>query len=115
VPVTKFPLPLKTLLPTTFTAYCALMESPLLSSSRLNLALLLAANLYPSPTLATLPIKQAEFALAAVTLSSLLNSDRNMVSKPFCENDETTRDIKAGDNEVDECAWVPGDLWSVLG
>ena len=74
--VTKFPLPLNTPLPTTFTAQCALLESSLLSSSRLNQALLLAANLCPSPTLATLPIKQAELALAAVTLSSLLNSDR---------------------------------------
>ena len=36
-----------------------------------------------------------------------------MVSKPYvCENDETT---KAGDDEVEECAWVLGELKSVLG
>ena len=30
-----------------------------------------------------------------------------MVSNPYvCENDETPKDIKAGDNEVEECAWV---------
>ena len=36
-----------------------------------------------------------------------------MVSKLYvCENDETT---KAGDDEVEECAWVLGELKSVLG
>ena len=39
-----------------------------------------------------------------------------MVSKPFvCENDETAEDEKAGDNNVEECAWVLGELMSVLG
>ena len=39
-----------------------------------------------------------------------------MVSKPFvCLNDEPSEDDKAGDNEVEECAWVPGELNSVLG
>ena len=39
-----------------------------------------------------------------------------MVSKPLvCENDETGEDDKADDNEVEECAWVPGELKSVLG
>jgi hypothetical protein len=39
-----------------------------------------------------------------------------MVSKPFvCLNDEPSEDDKAGDNEVEECAWVPGELKSVLG
>ena len=34
-----------------------------------------------------------------------------MVSKPLvCENDETGEDEKAGDNEVEECALVPGEL-----
>ena len=39
-----------------------------------------------------------------------------MVSKPYvCENDETTKDTKAGDNEVEKCVWVLGELKSVLG
>ena len=34
-----------------------------------------------------------------------------MVSKPYvCENDETTKDTKAGDDEVEECAQVLGEL-----
>jgi hypothetical protein len=36
-----------------------------------------------------------------------------MVSKPYvCENDETT---KAGEDQVDERAWVLGELKLVLG
>ena len=39
-----------------------------------------------------------------------------MVLKPFvCENYETTKDTKAGDNEVEKCVWVLGELKSVLG
>ena len=39
-----------------------------------------------------------------------------MVSNPYvCENDETTKDTKAGDDEVEECVSVPGELKSVLG
>ena len=39
-----------------------------------------------------------------------------MVSKPYvCENDETTKDTKAGDDEVEECVSVLGELKSVLG
>ena len=39
-----------------------------------------------------------------------------MVSKPYvCENDETTKDTKAGDDEVEECAQVLGELKPVLG
>jgi hypothetical protein len=39
-----------------------------------------------------------------------------LVSKPFvCENDETAEDDKAGNNEVEECALVLGELKSVLG
>ena len=39
-----------------------------------------------------------------------------MVSKPLVRlNDEPAEDEKAGDNEVEECAWVPGDLKLVLG
>ena len=39
-----------------------------------------------------------------------------MGSKPIvCLNDEPADDDKAGDNEVDECGWVPGELKSVLG
>ena len=38
-----------------------------------------------------------------------------MVSKPYvCGNDETTKDTKAGDYEVEECAWVMEDLKLVL-
>ena len=34
-----------------------------------------------------------------------------MVSKPFvCLNDEPSEDDKAGDNEVEECSWVPGEV-----
>ena len=34
-----------------------------------------------------------------------------MVSKPYaCENYETTKDTHTGDNEVEECAWVLGEL-----
>ena len=34
-----------------------------------------------------------------------------MVSKPFVSlNDEPAEDDKAGDNEVEECAWVPGGV-----
>jgi hypothetical protein len=32
-----------------------------------------------------------------------------------CENDETAEDDKAGDNEIEEFAWVSGELKSVLG
>jgi hypothetical protein len=32
-----------------------------------------------------------------------------------CENYETGEDDKAGDNEVEECAWVPRERKSVLG
>jgi hypothetical protein len=36
------------------------------------------------------------------------------VSKPYlCENDETTKDTKAGDDDVEECAWVQRELKSV--
>ena len=29
-----------------------------------------------------------------------------MVSNPYvCENDETTKDTKTGEDEVEECAW----------
>ena len=36
-----------------------------------------------------------------------------MVSKPYvCENDKTSKETKAGDDEV-ECAWVLGELKSV--
>ena len=39
-----------------------------------------------------------------------------MVSKPYvCENDETTKDTKAGDDEVEECVSVLGELKSALG
>ena len=39
-----------------------------------------------------------------------------MVSKPYvCENDETTKDTKAGEDKVDECVWVLGERKSVLG
>ena len=39
-----------------------------------------------------------------------------LVSKPYvCENYETTKDAKAGDDEVEECIWVLGELNSVLG
>ena len=39
-----------------------------------------------------------------------------MVSKPYvCENDLTTKDTKAGDDEVEECVSVLGELKSVLG
>ena len=39
-----------------------------------------------------------------------------MVSKPYvCENDETAKDTKAGDDEVEECVSVLGELKSVLG
>ena len=39
-----------------------------------------------------------------------------MVSKPFvCENVETSKDDKAGDNVVEECAWGPVELKSVSG
>ena len=39
-----------------------------------------------------------------------------MVAKSFvCVNDETAKDDKTGDNEVEDCAWVPGELKSVSG
>ena len=39
-----------------------------------------------------------------------------MMSKPFvCLNDGPAEDDKAGDSQVEQCAWVPGDLKSVLG
>ena len=39
-----------------------------------------------------------------------------MVSKPYvCENDETTKDTKAGDDEGEEFAKVLGELKPVLG
>ena len=39
-----------------------------------------------------------------------------MVSKLFvCLNDEPAEDDKACDNKVGECAWVQGELKSVLG
>ena len=39
-----------------------------------------------------------------------------MVSKLFvCLNDDKAEDDKAVDNKVGECAWVPGELKSVLG
>ena len=39
-----------------------------------------------------------------------------MVSKHIvCENNETAEDDKDDDTEVVECAWVPGELKSVLG
>ena len=39
-----------------------------------------------------------------------------MVSKPFVgENDETAKDDIAGYNAGYECAWVKGELKSVLG
>ena len=38
-----------------------------------------------------------------------------MVSKPYvCENYETTKDTKAGEDKVDECVWVLGEQKSVL-
>ena len=38
-----------------------------------------------------------------------------MVSKPYvCENDETTKDTKAGDDEVEEWVWVLGELKSAF-
>ena len=37
-----------------------------------------------------------------------------MVSKPFvCENYETAEDDKAGDNDVEDCPWVPNTLASL--
>ena len=37
-----------------------------------------------------------------------------MVSKPYvCENDETTKDTKAGEDKVDECVWVQKPLVSL--
>jgi hypothetical protein len=39
-----------------------------------------------------------------------------MVSKPYvCENDETIKDTKAGEDKVDECVWVLRERKSVLG
>ena len=36
-----------------------------------------------------------------------------MASKPYvCENDETTKDTKACDDEVEECVWVLGESQS---
>ena len=63
--VTKFPLPLKIPLLCTFATQCALLSSSLLSSSLLVQDLLWAACLCSSPTLATLPSRQAEYALAS--------------------------------------------------
>ena len=38
------------------------------------------------------------------------------MSKPYdCENDETTKDTKAGDEEVNKCVLFLGELKSVLG
>ena len=38
------------------------------------------------------------------------------MSKPYvCENDETTKDTKAGEDKVDECVWVLRERKSVLG
>ena len=37
-----------------------------------------------------------------------------MVSKPYvCENDETAKDTKAVDDEVEDCVSVLGELTSV--
>jgi hypothetical protein len=34
-----------------------------------------------------------------------------MVSKPLVSpNEKPSEDVKAGDNEVEECAWVPGEV-----
>jgi hypothetical protein len=38
-----------------------------------------------------------------------------VVKACVCGNDETAKDDKTGDNEVEECAWVPGELKSVFG
>ena len=63
-------------LPSTLAAQWALLDASLLSFSCLAHARLLAACLWPSPSLDTFPSKQADTALADTKLSSLLKSWR---------------------------------------
>ena len=74
-----WPLPLKTPLSLTLACQWALAASSLLSSSCFIPALLLAASLCPSPTLATLPKRHEDCALAQTTLNSLLKLERIML------------------------------------
>ena len=73
-----WPLPLKTPLSLTLACQWALAASSLLSSSCFIPALLLAASLCPSPTLATLPNRQDDCALAHTTFNSLWSRDQRI-------------------------------------
>ena len=59
-------------------------------------------------------VKQVDIKRAD-DISAEVEDEKNVdIISTLCENDETAEDDKAGDNEIEECAWVLGELKSVL-